>query len=89
VVAALDADFDYEIFNLGRGQPVVLNEFVHIIEELTGRQAIVQHAPLPATEPAITYSDTSKAARMLGYQPRVSLVDGMAQFYEWYRANAE
>jgi len=89
VVAALDADFDYEIFNLGRGQPVVLSDFINVIEELTRTNAIIQPGPLPDTEPIITYADSSKAARMLDYHPRVSLPDGMARFYEWYRANVE
>ena len=89
VTAALDADFDYEIFNLGRGQPAVMSEFLHIIEELTGRTAIIHPAPLPATEPTITFSDTSKAGRMLNYHPSVSLVDGLARFWEWYKMNAE
>ena len=87
VVAALDAEFDYEIFNLGRGQPVAMKEFVQIIEELTGREAIIQPAPLPPTEAMINHSDTSKAARMLGYHPRVSLADGLSRFWDWYRAN--
>lgn len=89
VIAALDANFDYEIFNLGRGQPVVLTDFIHIIEELTGRKAIIQPAPLPDTEPTITYSDTSKAGRLLDYHPSVLLADGLARFHEWYRANVE
>ena len=89
VVAALDADFDYEIFNLGRGQPVAMSEFVQIIEELTGRQAIIQSAPLPATEPTITFSDTSKAGRLLDYHPSVSLADGLSRFCEWYGENVE
>ena len=89
VIAAIEADFDYEIFNLGRGQPVVLSDFIRVIESLTGKQATIRPSPLPDTEPMITYSDTSKAARWLGYQPRVSLPDGLARFYEWYKANVE
>ncbi len=84
IMAALDADFGYEIFNLGRGEPVILNDFIHNIESLIGREAIIEHAPLPHTEPSITYSDTSKAKRMLGYHPRVLLNDGLARFWEWY-----
>jgi UDP-glucuronate 4-epimerase len=89
VIAALDADFDYEVFNLGRGQPIVLRDFIEIVEALTGRRAEVRPAPLPDTEPFITYSDTTKAARLLGYHPQVSIGDGMARFYEWYTENAE
>jgi UDP-glucuronate 4-epimerase len=89
VVAALDAAFDYEIFNLGRGQPVAMSEFVRLIESLTGRSAIIQPAPLPDTEPSITYSDTSKAARLLDYHPGVSLLEGLSRFWEWYKENVE
>jgi len=89
VVAATDADFDYEIFNLGRGEPVPMTDFVRIIEELTGREATIRTAPLPTTEPMITFSDTSKAARLLDYHPAVSFADGMARFWEWLRANDE
>jgi UDP-glucuronate 4-epimerase len=89
VIAALDADFEYEIFNLGRGEPVVLNDFIHTIESLVGRKAIIEHAPLPPTEPSITYSDTSKAARLLNYHPHVSLADGLNHFWQWYQQNEE
>ncbi len=89
VIAALDADFEYEIFNLGRGQPVVMSEFVRMVESLTGHQAIIEPAALPDTEPLVTYSDTSKAARLLDYHPRVSLADGLSRFWEWYQENVE
>ena len=85
VLAAIDAGFDYEIINLGRGQPIVLSRFIEIIEQLVGRQAIIEHAPLPPTEPAITYANVDKAARLLNYQPQTSIEEGLARFYEWYR----
>ena len=88
VHAAIDADFDYEIVNLGRGQPIVLSRFIDIIERLVGRTAIIEHAPLPPTEPMITYANVDKAARLLKYHPQTSIEDGLAKFYEWYqRAN--
>lgn len=85
VVAALDADLGYEIFNLGRGQPVVMRDFVTIIERLVGAKAQIVDAPLPQNEAAVTYADIGKAHRMLGYQPSVSVEDGMARFWEWYQ----
>ncbi len=84
VIAAIDAGFDYEIFNLGRGQPIALSRFIEIIETLVGRKAIIQHAPLPPTEPLITYANVEKAARLLGYQPKISIEEGLSRFYEWY-----
>ncbi len=85
VIAAIDAGFDYEIFNLGRGQPIALSRFIEIIENLVGRKAIVQHAPLPPTEPMITYANVAKAERLLNYRPHISIEEGLSEFYEWYQ----
>jgi UDP-glucuronate 4-epimerase len=84
VIAALDAGFDYEIINLGRGQPIALSRFIEIIEQLVGRPAIIQPAPLPPTEPMSTYSNIGKAERLLNYHPRISIEEGLTRFYEWY-----
>jgi UDP-glucuronate 4-epimerase len=85
VITAIDSDLDYEIINLGRGQPIVLSRFIEIIEALVGRRASIEHAPLPSTEPMITYANIDKAARLLNYQPQTSIEDGMTRFYEWYK----
>ena len=84
VLAAIDAGCDYELFNLGRGQPIALSRFVEIIEGLVGRKAIIQHAPLPPTEPMITYANIEKAERLLNYHPQISIEEGLAGFYKWY-----
>jgi UDP-glucuronate 4-epimerase len=84
VLAAVDAGCDYEIFNLGRGQPVALSRFIEIIEQLVGRRAVIQHAPLPPTEPVITFASIEKAERLLNYHPRISIEEGLSRFYAWY-----
>jgi UDP-glucuronate 4-epimerase len=86
VLAAVDAGCDYEIFNLGRGQPIVLSRFVEIIESLVGREAIIQHAPLPPTEPLITYANVEKAERLLAYHPKTSIDEGLTRFYDWWKS---
>ena len=85
VIAAIDAGFDYELINLGRGQPIALSRFIEIIEQLVGRKAVIEHAPLPPTEPLITYSNIEKAERLLDYHPKISIDEGLAKFYEWYQ----
>ncbi len=85
ILAAIDAGFDYEIFNLGRGQSIGLSRFIEIIEQLVGRKAIIEHAPLPPTEPMITYANVEKAGCLLNYHPRTSIEEGLAKFYEWYQ----
>jgi UDP-glucuronate 4-epimerase len=84
VVAAVDRPLGYEIINLGRGEPVLLADFVHLIEDLAGRKAHFVPAPMPDTDILETCADISKARRLLAYQPKTSVTAGVAAFWEWY-----
>jgi UDP-glucuronate 4-epimerase len=85
VVAAADRPLGYEVINLGRGQPVLLADFVHLLEELAGRPAHLVPAPMPDTDVAYTYAEIRKAQQLLGYQPRTSVQEGVAAFWQWYQ----
>ena len=87
VVAALDRPLGYEIINLGRGEPVLLNEFVSVMESLAGGQANLREAPKLAADVVRTYADVSKARRLLAYDPQVSVPEGVQHFWEWYQEN--
>jgi len=87
VVAALDRPLGYEIINLGRGEPTLLKDFVRLIETLAGNQANLIEKPKPAADVEVTYADISKASRMLGYDPKVSVEEGVAAFWEWYQVH--
>jgi len=87
VVAALDRPLGYEIINLGRGEPTLLQDFVRLIENLAGGQANLVDRPKPAADVVETYADINKAARLLGYEPKVSVKEGVSAFWEWYRDN--
>ena len=84
VVAALDRPLGYEIINLGRGEPVLLSDFVALMEELSGRKANVVPAPRLAADFVRNEADISKARRLLGYDPHVSVAEGVRRFWEWY-----
>ncbi len=85
LVAALEVDLGYEIINLGRGQPVMMRDFVTIIEELVDQEAQIMHAPLPVSEPEVTYADVTRARVLLGYDPQVSVAEGLANLWTWYK----
>lgn len=84
VVAALDRRLGYEIINLGRGEPVLLADFVDGLSELAGKRAPLVDRPMPAADVSFTYANIDKARRLLDYQPRVSLEEGLQRFYDWY-----
>ncbi len=84
-VAALDKRLDNEIINLGCGRPVSNIDFVRTLEKLLGKKANIVDAPCPASEPPITYADISKATRLLGYDPKITVDVGLARFLDWAR----
>ncbi len=85
VVAAVDRPLGYEIVNLGRGEPVLLADFVRHIEEFTGRPSSLDPTPMLDTDMHRTNADISKAQRLLGYAPQVSVREGVRRFWEWYQ----
>ncbi|MBP6016735.1 MAG: GDP-mannose 4,6-dehydratase [Candidatus Promineofilum sp.] len=84
IVAALDRPLGYEIINLGRGEPVLLANFVALMEEISGRKANVTPTPRLAADFVRNEADISKARRLLDYQPSVSVAEGVRRFWEWY-----
>ena len=73
-----------EIFNIGRGEQVALMDFISEIEKNTGKEAIKNLAPKHPADTLETWSDTTKL-QALGYQPKVSIAEGVERFYEWYK----
>lgn len=85
-LAALDKPMGFEICNLGCGNPVENLEFVHTLERILGKKASIIDTPTPASEPLITYADVSKAKRLLGYEPKTRVAEGLAKFVEWLKS---
>lgn len=85
VIATIDKPLGYELINLGRGEPVIMTDFVEIIEGLVGARAILSTPPAPLSEPKITFADIDKARRLLDYNPQISLKAGLCKFWEWYQ----
>ncbi|QDU32178.1 UDP-glucose 4-epimerase [Poriferisphaera corsica] len=85
VVAALKKPLGYEVINIGRGEPVLMADFVGMLEELTGKKAKLETPPAPASEPAITFANIGKARELLGYDPTTPVEIGLKHMWEWYR----
>ena len=76
----------YEIVNLGCSNPVENLRFVQILEQLLERKAKIVETPAPPSEPIVTYAEVTKARRLLGYEPRVQVEEGLKRFVAWMRA---
>lgn len=87
VLAALDANRSFDVINLGNSGPVTLQGLISALEETLGRRARIERlADQPGDVPH-TYASIAKARELLGWQPEVSLADGLRQFVDWYLKN--
>ena len=85
VASALKKPLGYEVINIGRGEPVLMADFVNMLEELTGKKAILETPPAPASEPEITFANIDKARTLLDYQPQTPVREGLKNLWDWYQ----
>jgi UDP-glucuronate 4-epimerase len=86
IVAAMTYEAPgFDIINLGRGEPVQLSEMIDCLERSLDKQAIRIHKPEQTGDVSFTHANIEKAKRVLKYEPRVSIADGIDSFVRWYK----
>jgi UDP-glucuronate 4-epimerase len=90
VLSAINYDqTSFEIINLGNNYGVSLKDLIAAIEEVVGKKAIIDQLPEQPGDLPRTFADISKAKRLLNYQPKTELKEGLKKFYEWFLENRE
>ena len=85
VASAVEKPLGYEAINLGRGEEILLSDFVARIEALVGRKAKLTVMPKMGADVLETSADIQKARRLIGYDPKVSVQEGIENTWRWYR----
>jgi len=85
IVSALDKEYAFEIFNLARGESVELMSFIRAVEEAAGKKAKINFKPMQPGDVLLTSGDISKAKKMLDYNPKTSIGEGIKNFVNWYK----
>jgi UDP-glucuronate 4-epimerase len=75
----------FRIFNIGRGSPIDLMEFIRCLEKHAGRKANLTMLGMQPGDVEGTWCDVSALQRAVGYRPQVSLDEGLAQTVKWFR----
>jgi dTDP-glucose 4,6-dehydratase len=77
---------EVEPVNLGNPHEMSILEFAHVVVELTGGKSdiIYQEARIK-DDPQRRQPDISKAKEVLGWEPKVSLEEGLSRTIEWFR----
>jgi UDP-glucuronate 4-epimerase len=79
----------FEILNLGGADTTSLRDLVQWIGEELAVEPRIEYLPTQPGDVPITYADVSKAARLLGYSPKVPIREGLRRFVSWYRERGE
>jgi nucleoside-diphosphate-sugar epimerase len=72
-----------EVFNIGGGSRVVLTELLNQIETIIAKPLHRNYLDPARGDARHTSADISKAQKILNYQPKVSLLEGLTQEWEW------
>ena len=87
VLAAINyTQSEYEVFNLGESRTVELRELISLLEKALDRQAVIDRQPLQPGDVPQTYAAIFKARRLLNYNPRTDIEEGIRLFVEWFRS---
>jgi dTDP-glucose 4,6-dehydratase len=77
---------DSEPTNVGNPDEYTVAELARIVLELTGSDSAIDYRPLPTDDPRQRRPDITRARSLLGWEPRVSVRDGVARTIEYFRS---
>ncbi len=84
-LCAADTTPSFEIINLGRSDSVTLRDLVTQLGAALGIEPRIEWLPMQPGDVTITCASGARAQTMLGFEPQVDFVDGLARFVAWYR----
>ena len=75
----------YQLLNIGNNSPVQLMEFITALERVTQKKAILDFQPMQDGDVHQTWADVSALMKITGYQPNVSIDEGIQAYVNWYQ----
>lgn len=79
----------YEVINLGGHEVISINEMIRILEAKIGKKAMITHAPFHPADVRENSADVTRAKEILGWEPQVSLDEGITNLVDWYMQERE
>ena len=85
IVRAIQRPFNLEVINLGSSAPVTVRRLIKEIEITTGKKARVSLDKLPVADPQKTWANITKAKKLLGWEPKTNLKQGVEKLVNWFK----
>lgn len=80
-----DETVPHRVYNLGNHKPEKLLDFIAVIERALGRTVEKQLLPMQPGDVAESFADIDTARRDLGFEPKISIEEGIGRFIAWYK----
>jgi len=84
-VLAAESEIQGEVFNIGGGNRISVNDLIGAIEKVTGKSAITEQAREQKGDVRDTWADTQKAEELLGWHARTGIAAGLEHYIDWVR----
>lgn len=89
IVKSLDfipkKEVPYSIYNIGNNKPIKLNYFIELLEKYTNKKAKINYKEIQKGDLIKTNADINLITNEIGYNPKVTIEDGLNYFVEWYK----
>ncbi len=89
ILAALGRDEPFAIYNLGESRTVPLRCLIEILARCVGREARILPRPEQPGDVRRTFASIERARANLGYDPKVSIEEGLRDFVGWFQRRAQ
>jgi UDP-glucuronate 4-epimerase len=76
----------WRVYNIGNNNPVELLEVVRLLEEKIGKKAKRELLQMQPGDVPATYADVDDLMREVDFKPATPIIEGIAQFIDWYRS---
>jgi len=85
IISAIKQDLGLEVINIGNDNPEMLDDVVMKLEKYLAKPGQKNYLPIQKGEMASTHADIAKARRLLSYEPRIDIDEGLKKFVEWFK----
>lgn len=74
------------VFNIGTGVEISINELAEKIKQITNSEVPIIHTDLRAADCRRTKADLTESRKILGFEPKTGLEEGLKRYIQWYRS---
>ena len=84
IIALMESDANDPV-NIGNPHEMTIEDMARLIIRMTGSKSRIVFKPLPTDDPQVRQPDISRAKSLLGWEPRVSLEEGLTSTIEYFK----